>query len=460
MGATNQGASAVKPTNADQVAPQPAAAPAALNGGIRLVPELMDKTHRHAVAMAAEELLADPELLRRVWPGAYDARFRKGLTLDHGEVELVVLHLDRIGAPAGASGAKVFAAYFVHRPPASDNCAFLASPPLIVKLGDSRKLSAEAEIADKWPTLTGDVEARFALPITCRRSGDLAVLWSPFRSSYDPDQGGQGQEVGLADLWKLLDPRGGDENPSSFDGALIESLIGETLHIMRAVHRGNRASYGRKQGTYADHYHRYLRRTTEVGGARHDLLRHLFGEEATTLRFGKAWPNPRLLIARIIEEKLSFHGVIGPAHGDLHPKNIVRGFDDAVQIIDFEWAHDHHHVIVDYLLLDLNLRAVTLPSHIPEDDVLRLAAFLDGANDASDLPASVAPRAKVIQDAIWKRARDGEKIVENWRAEYLIPYFLVAYGLLVYLDAARNQDALIATVLAAAKEIEEGWVDA
>jgi hypothetical protein len=43
----------------------------------------------------------------------------------------------------------------------------------------------------------------------------------------------------------------------------------------------------------------------------------------------------------------------------------------------------------------------------------------------------------------------------GWYEEYLVPFFLVAYGLLVHLESARNQRALLATVLASAQRIQQ-----
>ena len=91
------------------------------------------------------------------------------------------------------------------------------------------------------------------------------------------------------------------------------------------------------------------------------------------------------------------------------------------------------------------------PSQIGEADVVKIAEFLDPTQSIADLHPLLQPLAKAIKAQIWNRTTD---VVSAWTAEYLIPFFLVAYGLLVYLDAARNQPALIASVLAAGRRIE------
>jgi serine/threonine protein kinase len=146
-----------------------------------------------------------------------------------------------------------------------------------------------------------------------------------------------------------------------------------------------------------------------------------------------------------------FEGMIGAVHGDLHPKNIVLDDDENARIIDFGWAQRESHVVLDYLLLDHNLRATTLPSQLGQSDVLRFAAFLRPSQDPTSLPSIVRSRASIIKEEIWRRALSA---VHDWDREYLIPLLLVGYGLLVHLDQARNQPALVATVLTLARELE------
>lgn len=165
------------------------------------------------------------------------------------------------------------------------------------------------------------------------------------------------------------------------------------------------------------------------------------------------WPNPSTIIRRIIEQSLLCTGYLGAVHGDLHPKNIVLDSFDSAQIIDFGWADVDCHIVLDYVLLDLNLRGVTLPSQVSEQGILQLAGFLDECADVTGFPAAARERARIIRDVIWKKAR-AYAIVADWGREYLIPLFLVGYGLLVHLDSARNQPALVATVLQLAKRLD------
>jgi hypothetical protein len=83
---------------------------------------------------------------------------------------------------------------------------------------------------------------------------------------------------------------------------------------------------------------------------------------------------------------------------------------------------------------------------------MALAGFLRPTQEVDDLPAPVRCRAALIKDCVWSAAKVGA--AEDWFSEYLIPMFLVSFGLLVHLDSARNQNAIVALTLSLASEIE------
>ena len=68
--------------------------------------------------------------------------------------------------------------------------------------------------------------------------------------------------------------------------------------------------------------------------------------------------------------------------------------------------------------------------------------------------AALRERIDLIHDVIWDRVQR-QGVVHDWLSEYVIPFLVVAYGLLVHLDKSRNQGALVATVLAAADYVNE-----
>ncbi|RYZ40968.1 MAG: hypothetical protein EOO71_13940 [Myxococcaceae bacterium] len=414
----------------------------------KLVPDMMEPTAAVALQSALERLY-ESDHLKEVWPSALDSSSALGRIPLH-EVEIVVLPLDRIGAPPGASGASVYVAYFAHA--VDGEARRSASQPLVVKIGALDKLRAEKDGAGKWPGLTSQARSKFAFPLELDGTDPKrAVLVALFQSMSEVEVDGGRNKVEVRDLWRLLEDKDEPNPANTTNWGKIGRLIAEALDSVEPPHRAGRAHLKAEATTYADQYDWYLRETTR-DKAKH-LPQLLFGKEARTCVFGRDWPNPTEVVRRIISHRMSFLGIIGAVHGDLHPKNIVLTGHDGVQIIDFGWATNLRHVVVDYVLLDLNLRGTTLPSQIDESAILSLASFLEPHDDLDALPTPVRARAEVIRDVIWKKAKE-RAIKTDWATEYLIPLLLVGYGLLVHLDRARNQPALIATVLHLSKRLE------
>lgn len=412
------------------------------------VPEMMDEAKQRAM-MAALERLLDCDAIKSVWPAAFDRR-KNGNPISPSEVKIIVLPLDRIGAPAGASGAGVYIAYYSHAPMSGD--ALLASPPLVVKIGKADKLREEKKGAEDWPTLSQKDAERFALPFLLDQDdSNWAVLVAPFHSKFNITEEGTRNTIEVRDLWRLLENK--DELLGLDDGhwGKIEICVAEALDAVQSPHHDTLAKPKRVVQSYGSAYKWYMRRTTGTCRLRH-IPRLIFGSESTVWAFGRTWYNPVPLVEELVSGR-EFSGCVGAVHGDLHPKNIVLNHQNAARIIDFGWAKRDAHIVQDYLLLDINLRGTTLPSQMAEADVLAFASFLNPCQNVADLPISVQPRARIIKDVIWEKAK--ARAVQDWEAEYLIPLLLVGYGLLVFLDNARNQPALVATVLAAARAIRE-----
>lgn len=421
------------------------------------LPDLMDLPIQEAI-MGALSRLCDSDDLEEAWPAAYDARVA-GSPIGLFDVDIQVLSLERIGAPAGASGASVFIACYSDRKTSDGKSGLRAADPLVVKVGDTDKLRREWAIFKEWPTLSRDIRSHFAIPLYLdSQDNDFAVLIAPYRSKFQQDIGGRENWIELRDLWHLLHHPKELSQKQKAHWSKINTIVGQALDTVDYVHRNNKGHYERNHIIYSSDYQWYLRNTYSVGSkkaTREHIPHSIFGSEDRVSAFGKEWKNPCHLIDEIMRDKATFEATTGPVHGDLHPKNITLGIDDSAQIIDFGWARKSLHVVVDYILLDVNIRGTTLPSQLSESDVLAIAAFLDPADKPSLLPKTVQQRACLIRNEIWDRIL-AKGIVKDWRAEYLIPFFIVSYGLLVHLDSARNQPALIASVLAAASKIDEG----
>jgi hypothetical protein len=420
----------------------------------RYMPDLMDEASASALMDAMERLLSSDHL-KEVWPAASD-RKRDGKDIPLDQVDIMALSLDRIGAPAGASGARVFVAYYSFRNGGTVD-DLLASPPLVIKMGPRDKLREEYEFTKKWPALRLDIRARFAMPITLDDANpDIAVLIAPFLSDYAPSDDGTRHRVGLDDLWRhLIQPA---ELKAIIDWDGTGRCIAKALALVDHVHRRNRGHYSRDDSSYWAAYEWYLRDTYAPPGppsSRAHIPELIFGVDPTVTAFGRKWTNPVMLIRDLMQPSKMHKSTVGAVHGDLHPKNIVLGANEDVHIIDFGWSRSDGPVVVDYLLLDINLRGTTLPSQYGEAAALAMGDFLDENQEPASLNSYLRPRAKLIKEQIWKPLK-AKNIVVDWNSEYLIPLFIMAYGLLVHLDAARNQLAMIATVLCAAERIKRG----
>jgi len=418
----------------------------------KFVPELMDEVMEKAImkgliGLVDTDMAGVSDNLHLYWTAASTA-YEDGQPIAPNEIEVVVVPLDRIGAPLGASGASVFVAYFAHD--ASEN-ARAPSAPLVVKVGNPKGLHEEYNAWKSWPRMGDRNSECFAFPICILDiSDEHSLLVASFKSEFEMERNGRRNKVLLRDLWKVLNEKRELDDSEDDQHSNIEKIVEGALSALNEAHLNSFVKFQEDDLNYVESYKWYLRGTTEKGHRAH-IPRLLFGSAVTVSAFGKQWPNPIHTIEKILKLPVT-KGAFGAVHGDLHPKNIVLSANGRVRIIDFGWARSRQHIIVDHLLLDINLRATTLPSQLSIEDVLALSNFLDPNDNAGDLPKSVQARAGIIQRQIWATAE--EKIITDWTMEYLIPLLLVAYGLIVYLDDARNQPAFIATVLALALKVE------
>ena len=422
-----------------------------------LVPDIMNEAAERALSDALNSLLSSEEFLHKVWPAAYDkfVRNQDEHNLEVDSVEIVVLPLDRIGAPAGASGASVFVTYFCMREDSPD-ATILPSPPLVIKLGSHSKLKDEIDFLEDWPSLEESVRSQFAMPLELYKYNKrLSVLVAPFRSNYAPSRDGLRNGVELIDLWGLLHYK--FELKSGWEDTYrtIDKVLRSALSAVDTVHRNNRSKYRRERVRITSSLDWYLRNTQDK---RSHVPESLFGDREGIEMFGRSWPNPSRVFEQIETRSTEITATVGPVHGDLHPKNIVLTTNENVNIIDFGWARGNIPVVVDYLLLDINLRSTTLPSQHSNEAIMSLASYMNPSQDVSSVDSALRQRAELIRDALWTPIKSNE-IIRDWHREYILPMFLLAYGLLVHLDSTRNQAALVATVLQSSKLVNEHVLD-
>ena len=415
--------------------------------GLQFVADIMNRGDQRALTEALGDFLHS-EWRDEIWPAS------RHLQLD--DVDLVVLPLQRVGAPLGQSGASVFVAYYRAR----ENVALelQRSAPLAVKIDQKQKMKDELARADGLRDLDEMTEARLVKPFDCLdckpgSDDDRAILVARFRSGVPGD-------VKVSDLWAVL--QSPDWLHDSAHGRLRRrafGCLGGALDVVSGLHRaGGSTRQTRSYATALEWYLRQTRDPAESKGSHAYIPRSIFGDAQTVRVFGRKWINPTHVIDRFLCPARTFKTTIGTIHGDLHPKNIVLDESDEPHIIDFGWTREDAPVVLDYILLDINLRSITLPSQVEESDLLKIARFLPGARRPTGLRRCAQARVDLIREAIWKRLEE-RRVVRDWLEEYVIPFFMVAYGLLRHLDAARNQMALVATVLAAAKHIDRATRD-
>jgi hypothetical protein len=134
----------------------------------------------------------------------------------------------------------------------------------------------------------------------------------------------------------------------------------------------------------------------------------------------------------------------GPAHGDLHPKNVILDETNYPHLIDFYWHRRYRHILVDYVLLENSIRFLLFPNFANLDDRKLVDTLLlkeDGYSEiladsfsSAKMKPAYKSLARMIQ-LIRKRARAQKAIVKDF-TEYLISQFIVLYGLLDYPEYA------------------------
>lgn len=402
--------------------------------------DLLDPRRLDAVREAMGQFLASNR--RDFWPSTVHTAAPSDTDTSDAELKpcMVIVPLDRLGGQQGFSGASVLISYYM-----DDGGTFLPSKPVVVKVGDPRNLSAELRAARAWPRHFSGEDGRFAYPVHYYDNGlsdpGCAVLVAPFSSEGALNTDQTGWQLRLLDLWQLLHAR--KQNTDSILG-----IITELYKLIHGMHRDGRVRCRRSEFSYDIEYKRYLRGMEQETSP---LAEDLFGSADTTRFFGLDWINPRRVVAEVLRHA-PFEGASGPVHGDLHPKNIVLDTHLVPHVIDFGWATESGHVVRDYVLMEINLRAMTLPAGARFSDILALARTLNPADAVPETGLITRQRISLIRDGIWQQA-NGSGIVGSWNAEYLIPLLLVSYGLLHHLDSARNQVSLLLTVLAAAERV-------
>jgi hypothetical protein len=373
-----------------------------------------------------------------VWPALGLPEYRDS----HGKaVKLTLLPLSRIGQMEGKSGSLVLIGHFSFEEPGT-----LCSHPLVVKTMDrskSNKLVDEYKNALSIKPFAYDSKDNFAIPIFFDEAqAGYRILWSICSATgsvplISPTPGTASPAFEVEDLRKPLWDGDNERAGLAFEAA---------FDLLRNCHR----RFGTASTAEVDvgvEYDWYLRSLGTVWG---DAWVEVWGksDEKFVPDADRQTINPLWVVDLLKTIRLRL--CRGAIHGDLHPGNIILKTRGAPTIIDFGWAQERAHIAKDFVLLECNLRFLTLRTETRGDEIESFSNWI--AWDATP-PAGLGSYLQGRVDLIQRLRRKAGEVFPagtDWDREYVMPLFLVAVGLLRFAPQLGNQHAAVRFVLSAA----------
>ena len=394
----------------------------------------IEKSAIHLLNKAAFE---DHELAMSLWPAMWD---KQNLHRSRATNQLKILPLNRIGQMEGKSGSLVLIGYFTQ----GKDATIPQSNPIVVKTRSKAaddRLREEFDNAENVKTLI-DNPQHFAIPIYFdREQEEYDVLWSIFVPRRDISSSAIEDPSALenADLRTPLND--GDDDKAS-------AILDSTYERLREFHAPS-ASVIREERQIGAEYCWYLR---DPAASWADEWRQVWGpsEIACVRDAGGDFANPFSVLEKV-KPRRAFMS-IGAIHGDLHPGNVVLKEEDP-HLIDFGWAQCTAHTAKDFVLMECNLRFHTLRSSLHQQDIYTLSDWIKWDEKIPDrLNGYVRRRAELIQHLrnIAKDTLSGTSESIDWNWEYIVPLFMVAFGMLRFTPLLGNQQAAVRFVLSLA----------
>lgn len=380
-------------------------------------------------------------LREAVWPALGLPEFRD---LEIASVKLTLLPLSRIGQMEGKSGSLVLIGFLF-----AEGMGLPHSHPLVVKTLDrskSDKLAEEYRNALSIKPFAYDSKDSFAIPIHFDdRQDGYKILWSICSLSGDIWRGAT-DPASHTPIFEVSDLR-----TPLIQGQVevAERTLESVFNLLRNCHT-RLGTARREERPFGLEYAWYLRGLGTVWGREWEELWGTAAEDRI-VGGGDSDVNPLWLIERLRFERREMY--VGAVHGDLHPGNVVLSRGGQPAIIDFGWALDRAHVAKDFVLMECNLRFLTLK---PQVRPAEIDAFEDWIAWGSPPPPGLGEyldgRIKLI---LLLRAKAAQVFPEDtdWGREYIVPLFFVAFGLLRFAPQLGNQQAAIRFVLSLARHI-------
>ncbi|MEZ6032014.1 MAG: phosphotransferase [Planctomycetaceae bacterium] len=416
----------------------------------------MDQPRLDAIKLSASGLIASmfdsnlspPQcdcvwpLIDAVWPARSTNAYRD---FPREQITLSLVPLSRIGQMEGKSGSLVLIGRFRDR----QNRDIPPSHPVVVKTApiSTGKLKEEYGNALTIRPFAYQHKDVFSIPFRKDERGGFDVLWALFSAS--------------ASLWQEPSLEGTSPDHlkvNDLRNPIHENNVEIASHVLRATYatmQNLHVPFGRRtkrNRRVSGEYEWYLREYGAKWGAEWEPV---FGTATApcTQFAGKDWANPLWLVEELKGVSIDF--TIGAVHGDLHPGNIIVTSDHQPRIIDFGWAHDDAHIAKDFVLMECNLRFLFLRPQLASEEVDRMVDWIQwGAETPDRLSSYCKDRCSLIL-ALRDLAQEALGEQTDWNREYLLPLFLVAFGLLRFAPQLGNQQAAILTVLALATHIRD-----
>ena len=300
--------------------------------------------------------------------------------------------------------------------------------PLVVKIHNEEKIKSEYQAMKQvWNFFAKDIQIRAQPPC---HSGEGALLYWY--------QGGIKRARELNEM--VYDENG---HRFRFDDDTIIDVFRKLWERCVAVRKWARKRSVSLRIEYAD----YVREPKA-----RKVLSSILGDDGNkqdVTFLGTSICNPLWLFGQQCFD-VTYKGMRGPVHGDLHANNVIIDAEDDVHLIDFAWAAKNKHVLVDYVLMENSLRFLLFPQHVQPDKQLeadRLLLKCDGAQELASVTWDCClvehyRRLGRILHQLRTQARPYlASQAEDGFSEYLATQFLILFGQISYPDYNQHMAA-------------------
>ena len=322
-------------------------------------------------------------LKESIWPARSLAEYKN---VPPERVTLVLLPLSRIGQMEGKSGSLVLIGYFSD----ASTAGLPRSHPVVVKTiptsNETKKLRDEFDNGLSIKPFAYDQKDVFAIPFRFDAdSSGFHVLWSIFSAS-EPVWSGNSAEPSIV-VRDLRDPLKTNETET------VKAVLSSTCTTLRNCH----TSFGRQKRedrAIGSEYEWYLRGFGTLWGEDwHEVWKE--PTDSMVEIDGEQRANPLWVVEQLRTARSAM--TIGAIHGDLHPGNIVLAPTGHARIIDFGWSQQNAHIAKDFVLLECNIRFLTLRPQLSLADTRRFARWIEwDASTPDDLGDYCRQRADLV----------------------------------------------------------------